>query len=159
MPGTCTLQHCGGSGEDGMFSLVWAKDLITAAKAACLSFQSGAGPVQGVVLPLWWPGSRSPSSSAVRWLGHALGHHLFPAAGWGCQGTRTKCWRDKEDQGVPGLFRSGAEVGMWLLWAVPSGSLRLPSMWLRRASRTEVVAANSHLGSSRAAPKPCDWVG
>lgn len=159
MPGTCTLQLCVGSGEDGMFSLIRAKDLITAAKATCLSFQPGAGPVQGVVLPLQWPGSRSPSNSAVRWLGHALGDHLFSAAGWGWKGRRTKCCRGKEVHGVPGLFGSGAELGMWLLWPVPSGSLRLPSMWLRKLCRTEVVAANSHLGSSKAAPRPCGWVG
>lgn len=60
-----------------MFSLIWVKDLITAAKATSLSFQPGAGPVQGVVLPLRWPGSRSPSNSAVRWLGHALGDISF----------------------------------------------------------------------------------
>lgn len=88
-----------------------------------------------------------------------LGDDLFPAAGWGCQGKRTKCWRGKEDQSVPGLLRSGAEVGMWLLWAVPPGSLRLSSTWLRKACRAEVVAANSHLGSSKAAPRPCDWAG
>lgn len=63
----------GGTGEDGMFSLIWAKDLITAAKAACLSFQPGAAPAQGVVLPLWWPGSRTPSNPAVRRLGYATG--------------------------------------------------------------------------------------
>lgn len=36
-----------------------------------------------------------------------LGDDLFPAAGWGCQGRRTKRWRGKEDQSVPGLLRSG----------------------------------------------------
>lgn len=32
------LQQYAESGEDMMFSLVWAGDLITAAKAACVSF-------------------------------------------------------------------------------------------------------------------------
>lgn len=134
-----------GSGEDGMFSLIWAKDLITAAEAACLSFQPGAGPVQGVVLS----GGLAPGALPILPRG-------FPAAAWGCQGRRTKCWRGKEGQDVPGLFRSGAEVGMWLVWAVPSGSLRLPIMWLRKACRSQVVAANSPLGSTKAAPELCD---
>lgn len=41
--------------------------------------------------------------------------------------------------------RTGAEVGMWWLWAIPSGSLRLG-----KACRAEVVAATSYLGSSKA---------
>lgn len=31
------LQQYGESGENVMFSLIWAEDLITAAKAACVS--------------------------------------------------------------------------------------------------------------------------
>lgn len=32
------LQQHGESGEDVMFSLIWAEDSITAAQAACVSF-------------------------------------------------------------------------------------------------------------------------
>ena len=59
------LQQRGESGEDVMFSLVWAEDLITAAKAACVSFQPGANPVQGAVLPLWWPAASAPGALPI----------------------------------------------------------------------------------------------
>lgn len=48
---------------------------------------------------------------------------------------------------------SGVGLSLGCGCLVPSGSLRLPSMWLRKLCRTEAVAANSHLGSSKAAPQ------
>lgn len=154
MPGTCTLQHCGGSGEDGMFSHL--------GKGFDYCSQGSLS-----LLPAWsWSRTGSGPSSGVAWLqepfqfccevvGSCTGRSSLSCSWVGVSGKEDKMLDGDTKRIRVSQVPSG--VGLRLGCSCFGQSHQGSSSF--QACRIEAVGDNSHLGSSKAAPKPCDCVG